>query len=481
MDFGLVRKILGNILKIEAALMVVPFTVSLLWQEAAVMAFVWSILITAAAGMLLSVGRVELRDIKTREALMIVTLAWILVSVFAALPYLLAGTITDPTKALFEAVSGLTTTGATVLDNIDIQPRGILFWRALTNWLGGMGILLLTLIILPSLGLVGLQMYKAELPGPTADKLAPRLADTVKILYVVYGGMTLLQIVTFVCGGLSLYDAVLFAFATVSTGGFAPYNTSLAGFGGSSYVIMIISVWMILSGVNFSLYYDLWRGRWRNVLRNSELRFYLAVVMIGVMAVTWNLRANAYYSLFESFKHAFAQVSSIITTSGFTTADFDQWPTFSKLTLFMFMFTGACAGSTTGAIKLVRIVIAGKLIKRELFHLLHSRAKVPITVNGYVISEEVIRSTCAFLLLYFAIFAAGTVILSLEGISIGSAASAAAATLGNVGPGFDAVGPTRTYSQFSPQATVLLTLLMLLGRLELFTMIAIITPGYWKQ
>ncbi len=481
MDFGLVRKILGNILKIEAALMAVPFTVSLLWREPAAIAFVWSIAITAAAGILLGLGRVEIKEIKTREALMLVTLAWVAVSAFAALPYLLSGAIAEPTEAFFEAVSGLTTTGATVIDNVEILPRGILFWRSLTSWFGGMGILLLTLTVLPSLGVVGFQMYKAELPGPTTDKLAPRLVDTVKILYLVYGGMTLVQTIMLTAGGLSLFDALLLTFATVSTGGFSPYNTSIAPFSANSYVIIIISVWMILSGVNFGLYYDLWRGRWRRVIQNSELRLYLALVTIGVFAVAWNLCSSLAYSWFEGVKHALVQVSSIVTTTGYTSVDYNQWPAFSKLVLFLLMFTGACAGSTTGAIKLIRLIIAGKLVKREVAHLLHSRAMVPITVNGYVVPEETIRSVCAFLFLYLALFAAGTVILSAEGISMATSASAVAAALGNVGPGFGAVGPAHTYSQFSPWATMLLTALMLLGRLELFTMIAVITPGYWKQ
>ena len=481
MEFGTVRKILGNILKIEAALMAVPLTVSLLWLEASAMAFTWSIIITAAAGIALGVGRVEIKEIKIREALLIVTLAWILVSVFAALPYVFSGTIPDLTEAFFEAVSGLTTTGATVINDVEILPRGLLFWRSLTSWLGGMGILLLMLTVLPSLGVVGLQIYKAELPGPTADKLVPRLADTVKILYLVYGGMTLLQTILLLFGGLSLYDSLLFAFATVSTGGFAPYNTSLARFSANSYVIIIMSVWMILSGVNFGLYYDLWRGRWRNAVQNSELRFYLALTGISIVVVMWNLWPRVSGSLFESFKHALVQVSSIITTTGYSSADYNQWPDFSRSVLFILMFTGACAGSTTGAIKLIRVIIAGKLIKREVAHLLHSRAMVPITVNGYVVPEETTRSVCAFLFLYFALFAAGTAVLSLEGIGMVGAASAVAAALGNVGPGFGAVGPAHTYSQFSPWATVLLTVLMILGRLELFTMIAIISPKYWKQ
>ena len=287
-----------------------------------------------------------------------------------------------------------------MINDVEILPRGLLFWRSLTSWLGGMGILLLMLTVLPSLGVVGLQIYKAELPGPTADKLVPRLADTVKILYLVYGGMTLLQTILLLFGGLSLYDSLLFAFATVSTGGFAPYNTSLARFSANSYVIIIMSVWMILSGVNFGLYYDLWRGRWRNAVQNSELRFYLALTGISIVVVMWNLWPRVSGSLFESFKHALVQVSSIITTTGYSSADYNQWPDFSRSVLFILMFTGACAGSTTGAIKLIRVIIAGKLIKREVAHLLHSRAMVPITVNGYVVPEETTRSVCAFFFVF---------------------------------------------------------------------------------
>ncbi|NLM68597.1 MAG: TrkH family potassium uptake protein [Firmicutes bacterium] len=482
MNYGIVRRVLGNILKIEAALMLIPIGLSLVWQEfSTASAFIWSALITLAVGIVLGTAQADYTSIRIREALLIVTLTWVSVAVFAALPYLFTGTITDITKALFESVSALTTTGATVIDDVENLPRGLLFWRSLTLWIGGMGILVLSLTILPTLGVSGLQIYKAELPGPVADKIVPKLADTAKILYFVYGGMTALLTVLLIFGGLNFFEALQFSFSTVSTGGFSIYNTSITRFSSNNFVMFIISGFMILSGVNFSLFYNLRQGRFRRVMHNTELRFYAALLGIAAVAVTLNLYQNVFSSLFDALKHALLQVSSIITTTGFASTNFDQWPAFSKLILFLLMFTGASAGSTTGAIKLIRVIIAGKFIKREIAQLFHSHAVVPITINGQVVPDETIRSVCAFLFLYFAVFAVSSVLLALEGVGMVSAASAAAAALGNVGTGFGVVGPTHNYSQFSPAATGLLTILMLLGRLELFAMIAIFTPSFWKQ
>ena len=482
MDYGVVRKVVGSVLKITAGLMLIPLCLSLFWREFSVSAaFMWSALITFAVGTALGASQADYKSIRIREALLIVTLVWISVSICGALPYLFAGAITTIPDALFESTSGFTTTGATVIDDVESLPRGILFWRSLTLWIGGMGILVLYLTVLPALGVSGQQIYKAELPGPVADKIAPRLADTARILYVVYGGMTAVLTILLMFGGLAFFDALQFAFATVSSGGFSIYNSSITKFNSNTFVLITISVFMILSGVNFSLYYDLRKRRFKSVFQNTELRLYGALLLLATAAVMFNLYQNVFESLFEAFKHALVQVSSIITTNGFASANFDQWPDFSKLILFFLTFTGASAGSTTGAIKLFRVVIAGKVIKREISQLFHPRAVIPVTMNGRMVSKETIRGVCAFLFLYLAVFAASTLILSLEGIGMASAASTSAAVLGNGGAGFGVVAPIHTYSQFSPAATLFLTFLMLLGRLELFTLIAIITPSYWKQ
>jgi len=481
MNFGIVIKSLGNILKIESALLLVPLTVSVLWHEPSTSAFIWSVLLTAGAGIILSLVPGNPRQIHIREALCIVTAAWIVVSTFAALPYVLSGSIPNFADAFFEAVSGFTTTGATVMDQVEKMPRSILFWRALTQWVGGMGILVLMLAVFPAIGVGGCQIFKAEVPGPIADKLTPRLVDTVKILYFVYGGITILLTVLLLFGGMSLYEALVFTFATVSTGGFSIYASSLGTFADNNYVLLVLSLFMILSGVNFALYYELRQGKWRNVVQNSELRLYLLIISLSVLGISLNLYRNVLSSAFESFKHALVQVSSIITTTGFTSMDFDQWPTFSKLILFTLLFVGGCAGSTTGSVKVIRILIAGKLIKREIARMLHPRATVPVTINGHSISHATISSVCAFLVAYLAFFITGTLLLSLEGIGIVSAASAVATTLGNVGPGFELVGPAYTFSSFSSAGITLLSFMMLLGRLEIFTVAAIFTPSFWRQ
>lgn len=480
MNFGIVIKVLGNILNIEALLLTVPLAVSFFWKENAAQAFLYAIIVTAIIGFVFSRVKASTRNIKMREALCIVAFGWVLVSLSASLPYIFSGSIPNFVDAFFESASGLTTTGASILNQPEIMPRGILFWRSFTQWIGGMGILVLTLAVLPAIGVGGYQIFKAELPGPISDKLAPKLADTAKILYIVYCGLTFLETCMLLIGGLPFYDALLLSFTTVSTGGYAIYNNSIVGLSGNNTVIMTLAIFMIISGVNFSLYYDLWHRRWHSLFKNSELRLYLAIVAVCVLVITINL-TGAGISIIDNFKHALFQVGSIITTTGFTSTDYDQWHSFSKSVLFFLMFVGGSAGSTAGSIKIIRILVLGKVVKREVSKLLHSRALVPITINGRIIPNETVDSITSFFVLYMVLFAAATLLISLEGIGLVSSAGAVAATLGNIGPGFDFVGPTQTYSEFSSPAKILLSLMMLLGRLELFTLFAILTPGFWKH
>lgn len=482
MNSGLVARVLGNLLLIEAALLSIPLGISLFYHEqGAVLGFLLSMGIMGLVGLFASNLKAPASRVKSREALMIVTLGWLVASFFGSLPFVFSGSVPSLVDAFFETVSGLTTTGSTVIDNVEILPRGLLFWRSFTHWLGGMGILVLTLAILPTLGVGGFQIFKAESPGPSPDKLAPRIAATTKILYTVYLAITMFQILVFYGAGLSWFESFVFTFGTVGTGGLSIYNDSLARYSSNGLLINAIAIGMIVSGVNFSLYYDLWKRRWRQVLKNSELRLYLTIVVVSVLAISLNLYGRVYHNIGETVKQALFQVSSIITTTGYSTVDFDLWPSFSKGVLFLLMFVGGSAGSTAGSIKVVRLLVAGKVVKREISKTLHPQIAAPITINGRIVAPEIVSGVASFYFFYLAVFILGTLLISLEGIDMFSAMSSVAATLGNVGPGFGIVGPARTFSVFSSWSKLLFSLLMLLGRLELFTLLVIFTPSFWKE
>ncbi|KAB3539044.1 TrkH family potassium uptake protein [Alkaliphilus pronyensis] len=478
MNYRRVLKVLGSLLLFEALTLIPPLAISIYHNQHDRQAFLYTIAIILAFSIPMSLLPQKSNRIKAKEALSIVTLGWLLVAFFGSLPFVFSGSIPSVIDAFFETVSGLTTTGATIIEDIEVLPRGILFWRSFTHWIGGMGILVLTLAILPTIGVGGFQIFKAESPGPISDKLVPKMKDTAKILYSAYLGITVIQTVMLYFGGLSLYEALVHTFGTVGTGGFSTRNASIGAFNYSSYIIMVISFFMIASGVNFSLYYEMYKGRWRNVLKNSEFRAYMSIIFISVLLITVNLN-GLYSSVFETFKHSLFQVASIITTTGYTTADFDQWNSFSKAILFTLMFVGGCAGSTGGSIKVIRLVILFKLVKREIKKILHPNAYVPIQINKKMVSNDVVASITSFFFLYLVIFAVGTLLISLEGVGFITASSAVAATLGNIGPGFEMVGPTMTYSHFSIPSKLLLSLMMLFGRLELFTIFVMLMPNFW--
>lgn len=482
MNCGLVGRVLGNLLLVEATLFTIPLGISLYFQERnAILGFLLAMVLTGVVGFLASNIPTRSTRLKTREALLIVTLGWFGASFFGSLPFVLSGSIPSFIDAFFETVSGLTTTGSTVIENVEVLPLGMLFWRSFTHWLGGMGILVLTLAILPTLGVGGFQIFKAESPGPTPDKLTPRIGVTTKILYTVYLFITLIQVLVFHLGGLSWFESLVFSFGTVGTGGFSIYNDSLARYSTNSVLISSIAVGMIISGVSFSLYYDLWKRRWRQALNNSEFRLYLTIVALSVLAISLNLYGRVYHSVGETVKHALFQVSSIITTTGYSTVDFDLWPSFSKGILFTLMFVGGSAGSTAGSIKVVRLLVAGKVVKREVGKILHPQLAAPITINGRIVAPDIVSGVASFYFLYVLTFVIGSLLISLEGLDLISSMSAVAVTLGNIGPGFGAVGPSQTFASFSRASKLLFSLLMLLGRLELFTLFSILTPSFWRE
>ncbi|HPT84159.1 MAG TPA: TrkH family potassium uptake protein [Limnochordia bacterium] len=482
MNFGLVARVLGNILLIEGGALTIPLGISLYFRErGAVIGILLSMGILGLTGLFLSNVPVRSPRLKAREAVAIVTLGWVIVSFFAALPLVLSGAVPSFVDALFEAVSGLTTTGATVITQVEMLPKGILLWRSLLHWLGGMGILVLTLAILPTLGVVGFQVFKAESPGPTPDKFTPRLAATSKILYTIYTALTALMVIAVRAAGVSWLDSFILAFGAVGTGGFAPFSDSLMGLSPNRVLMVVLAASMFLSGVNFALYYDLLKGRWKQVWSNSELRLYLGITAAAVLALSLNLYGRVYGTLGETLRQAWFQVSSIMTTTGYTSADFDLWPSFSKAVLFALMFVGGSAGSTSGSVKVVRLLVTAKVVKREINRVLHPQAARPVIINGRVMSSDVVQGVVSFLLLYVAVFALGSLVISLEGVDLLSAMSAVAATLGNVGVGFGAVGPTAGFVGLSSASKLFLSFLMLLGRLELFPLLAVLSPNFWRE
>jgi len=452
---------------------------SLYYAENDQLAFIFSIVIISLIGFLMTRMKTKNNKLKIKDGFAIVTFGWLFATIFGALPFVFSNTLSF-VDAFFETVSGLTTTGASVITNVEILPRGILFWRSFTHWIGGMGILVLTLAILPALGIGGYQIFKAESPGPIADKIAPRIKDTAKLLYISYFSLTIIEIILLLFGGMSLFDSLLHTFATVGTGGFSTKNASIGAYN-SSYIQIVITIFMILSGANFSLYFALYKGKWQEVMKNEELRLYLLIIFISSILITANLFFVTNDNLGITIRAAFFQVASIMTTTGFATVDFDKWPTFSKAILFILMFIGGSSGSTGGSIKVIRLLVLLKLVKREFAKLFHPQAVIPIKIQNKALPRDLNSNIFSFFILYIFIFVIGTLLISLEDIGLESAASAVATTLGNVGPGFGFVGPTKTYSEFTDFSKIVFSILMLLGRLELFTIIVLIVPKNWRK
>ena len=482
MKYGIIIKVLGNLLVFEALMMIPALLVSIFYGQNDSFAFFISISLTAIVGLIMSKVKGSYKKIKARDALAVVSIGWLLASFFGSLPFVISGSIPSFVDAFFETISGLTTTGSTLIEDVEVLPKGILLWRSFTHWIGGMGILVFTLAILPTMGISGFQIFKAESPGPTADKIVPRIKDTARILYTTYIAITIIQIIFLVIGGMSLYESVVHTFGTVGTGGYSTRNNSIGAYN-STYIHIVITVFMILSGVNFSLYYALVKGKWKEVIRNGELRLYLGIIFSASILIGLNIYMSndGYKNIGLAFRDSFFQVSSIITTTGYATTDFDLWPIFSKLILFLLMFVGGCAGSTSGSVKVIRILVLTKLVKRQVAKTFHPNAYIPIKIDGKVVSDDIVTSISSFFILFIIMFVIGILIISFEGLDFESTISAVATSIGNVGPGFGFVGPTRNFSGFSALSKIVLSLLMLMGRLELFTIVALISPKAWKH
>ena len=474
----MIAYIIGRILLTEAALLVLPLLVTVLYGESPV-PFLIPILLLALCGGAMGWKKPKSTALYARDGLAVVALAWICMSLFGALPFVLSGDIPNYVDAFFETVSGFTTTGSSILTEIEPLSRGGLFWRSFTHWVGGMGVLVFVMAILPMNDGHGMHLMRAEVPGPTVGKLVSRMSDTAKILYSIYLVMTVVEIVLLLVGGMPLYDAAIHAFGTAGTGGFSCRNLSVGAYD-SVYFDVVIGVFMLLFGVNFNLYYFLLIRRFRDVLHSEELRAYLLIVAASVLAIAVNI-SHLYQSFAASLRYAFFQVSSIITTTGYATADFNAWPAFSKAILVILMFVGACAGSTGGGMKVARIVILAKTSVCDMRKMLHPNAVATVRFEGKPIGEKNIRSVHLFLTVYLIVFTISCLLLSLEEMDLVTTFTAVAACMNNIGPGLEAVGPMGNFAAFSPWAKVLLSFDMLVGRLEIFPMLLLFAPSIWKR
>ncbi len=484
MNLRPVLRFLGRLVLVVGVAQLVPGLVSLLYRElATAAAFGGSAALTAACGaLLLALGRrpgaVELYR---REGILVVVCGWVLASAFGAVPYLAAGALSSPADALFESASGFTTTGATVFLDIASVERGVLFWRSFTQWLGGMGIIVLFVALLPELGPGARFLYKLEVPGPTAEALSPRIHDTAVVLWRIYLAMTVAETALLMAAGMSLYDALTHTFSTLSTGGFSPRNGSLAEFP-SPAVQLVVIVFMILAGGNFSLYYGLRRHRGWNLLRDFEFRIYLVILAAATAVVAVDLVANGVYAPGgRVVLDALFQVSSILTTTGFASADFEGWPALSRMLLVVLMFIGGCAGSTAGSMKVMRMVVGVKAALREVRLTFSPSTVAAVFVGGKAVPEGVVRSVAGFFILYLTSWGLGALLLTVDGPGLVTAGTASIATLGNVGPGLEAVGPIYNYAFFSGRDKLVMVLLMWLGRLEVYSIAALATTRFWRR
>ena len=480
MNIKLTLKTIGQVLLVESALMLIPLAVALLCGGGDAMAILISLVITAAAGELLSLLKPRSDNLRAREGFAVVALGWILVSFFGCLPFRLHGCIPKLVDAYFETVSGFTTTGATILTDVEVLPKGLLFWRSFSHWVGGMGVLVLSLALLPKMGARSIHLMRAEAPGPAVDKLVPRVGNNAKILYYLYISLTAVMLVCLLLTGMNLYDALIHTFGAAGTGGFSNYNASVGAFDSPAAEI-ITGVFMALFGVNFSIYYYILRRNWGAVKHNSELWTYLSMMLVSSVVIAVNILPMYGHNFFTSLRYSFFQVSSIMTTTGYATADFDLWPQLSRTLLTALMLVGASAGSTGGGLKVVRMQLLVKSGIREIRHTVHPKSVNTIKMDGRTVSDSVLNGVQSFFFMYILVLIVSVLLISFDGYDLETNLTAVLSALSNIGPGFNLVGPTRNFSIFSDFSTFVLSMDMLIGRLEIFPMLMLAAPSAWRQ
>lgn len=478
--YKVVLKVLGLLLLIEAVGIWSGLPFSIYYLDDDVFPIIFGGITAAFFGLLfLWITRGDRSEAGIREGYAIVTFGWVVLSVFGALPFIYSGYIPNFSDAFFETMSGFTTTGATILTEIEHLPHGILFWRSLTHWFGGMGIILLSIAILPILGVGGMQLYKAEVPGVVYDKLTPRIKQTATILWSVYFVMSAAEAILLMVGGMNLFDSLCHTFGTMATGGFSTRNASVAAFP-SPFIQYVITIFMYLAGINFVMHFQAVKGNFTAFRKSSEFRLYTSLIILATaISFVW-LLIYSEMTPEEDFRDSIFQVVSIITTTGFGTADYEKWSGFHQIMLFLLMFVGGMAGSTGGGIKVIRISIVWRMMRNSIRKQIHSRGIFITRIDGKTVSEEIMGNVINFVLIYLMIFFAGTLIMSMTGLDVETAIGSTIASLSNIGPGLGKVGPTDNYAFISTFGKYFLSFLMLIGRLELFTVLVLFSRSYWK-
>ncbi len=478
MNIRLILRTLGLVLVLLAALLLLPMICALLCGESP-LPYIYTILLTATCGSLLMLVKPTVKTLYTREGFLTVSLTWILVSLFGCLPFVFSGAIPSFVDAFFETVSGFTTTGSTLLTDVEALPRGILFWRSFTHWIGGMGVIVFLMALLPSAGAHSVYIMKAEVPGTTFGKVSPKLSETAKWLYYVYFALTALEVVFLLAGGMPLFDSLVHAFGTAGTGGFSNMNASIGAYN-SPYFDIVITVFMFLFGINFNIFFLLIFRDFKNVLKSDELWAYLGTFALSSLLIAWNI-TSIYGSFGTALRYSSFQVSSIITTTGYATADYCTWPAFSQAIIILLMFVGACGGSTGGGVKLTRWILYFKKIFRDLYKMIHPRSVRALRLNGKTVDEETLDGVPSFIALFGVLAGVGTLLVTLSCGDLATSFSAVLTCLGNVGPGIGAVGPTGNFAFFSAPIKLLLSFFMLLGRLELYPLLLSLTPMMYRK
>lgn len=478
MNYSIVLYILGCVLKFESAFLVLPALVGLIYREHASGSYLAVAVLCLILGVLLTHKKPRSTNLYTREGFVAVALSWIIMSIFGAIPFVLTGDIPFYVDALFETISGFTTTGSSILTDVESISKASLFWRSFSHWIGGMGVFVFIMAILPMMGGSTMNLMKAESPGPSVSKLVPHVKDTAKILYGIYIAITICEATILRALGMPLFDSLTTTFGTVGTGGFGIRNDSIAGY--SPAIQITITVFMILSGINYTAYFYILTGKIKELFKIEEVRWYLAIIFGSVAVITWNVR-SLYPTFSETLRHAFFQVGSIITTTGYATTDFDLWPALSKTLLVTLMFIGACAGSTSGGIKVSRILILLKTIRKELSLIIHPRQVKKIRMDGHPVDHETLRSANVFLVVYFVLLLTSMLLISVDEFDFSTNFTSVVTVLNNIGPGLNLVGPTQNFSIFSPFSKFVLMFDMLAGRLELFPMMILLMPSTWKR
>ena len=482
-NYKVIFRIIGMISVIIGVSMLLPLMVAFIYSEKqAGFAFLKSVLIALPAGLLLLFFcRTDSTTLRIRDGYIIAGMCWFIASAYGAFPYMFSGVIPTYLDAYFESVSGFTTTGASIIADFSVVPKSIQFWRSFSHWLGAMGILILAISLLPALGIGGMKIASAEAPGPTVEKMSTKIADSARRLYLLYISFTIIEILLLLIGGLNLFDAMIHTFGSIGTGGLSNYKNGISHFD-SFYIEFIIILFSAIASINFVLYNQLLKGRIRDFIRDTELRVFLSILLISAILISLNLYfTGTYENITTSARNALFQTTGFMSTSGYAIADYTLWPSFSQMILFCLMLTGGCSASTCGSIKVVRFIIIYKLIVRGIYKRLHPNAVVPIKIGGVAVSADTVSKVSSFTILYFTVLAVGSLVISWENTDMLTSISAAASTLSNTGLGMGLLGPNGNYGIFSLPTRLFMSLLMIAGRLELFTIIMLLSPTFWRE